>query len=207
MEKDNFFRFAGILFLIIGITAVINTLYQNTQRDLGLASILWFSCIGMILLGIGTLKKDSSLILSQLNILGIPYIFWNIDFYYHLIKGHSLFNIADYFFIEGPLLGKIISSQHLITVPLALVLIYLIGLKRKDAWKLSFIQLIIVFFATRLVTTYEENVNCVFSNCANFDFGFWYPLQWFMAMFLLVFVTNWIVVKLFWREKRASKIY
>jgi hypothetical protein len=201
MKKKIFLRIIGIFYLVIGVSAIINTISQNTKHELGLAPILWFSYIGMILLGIGVLKRDSMLVLSQLNILGIPYLFWNFDFYYQLFSGKTLLGIAEYVFVPGPIIGKIITSQHLITIPLALVAIYLIGLKRKDAWKLSFIQLIIVFFITRFATSPVENVNCVYKNCANFNFGFLpYWVEWFVAMFLLVYVTNWIVVKIFYKK-------
>lgn len=196
MNKDTFLNLTGILFLLLGISAIINTIYKNTKYDLGLASVLWFCYIGMILLGIGVLKRDSFLIISQFNIIAIPLVFWNIDFYYYLIKGSSLFGIVDYYFIPGSLVGKIISSQHLFTIPLTLIVLFILGLKEKNSWKLSFFEMALIFFVTRLVTTYDENVNCVFKNCANFDFGFWYPLQWFIGMFLLVWITNWIVIKI-----------
>jgi hypothetical protein len=201
MNKKIVLKIIGVLFLVLGISAIVNTIYQNTKYDVGLASVLWFCYIGMILLGIGVLRRNQDMTLAQFNILAIPLLFWNFDFFYYLAKGQSLLGVVDYYFLPGPLIGKIISSQHLFTIPLVLISIYLIGLKSKDVWKLSFLELAIVFFVTRLATNPVENVNCVFRNCANFNFGFLpYWIEWFIAMFFLVFITNWIVSRIFIRQ-------
>ncbi|MDP4038956.1 MAG: hypothetical protein Q8P57_00015 [Candidatus Pacearchaeota archaeon] len=205
MQKKLILNILGVFFLALGILAMINTIYQGVNYGVDLASILWFSYIGMILLGIAILKKDSDLVLSQINILGIPYVFWNIDFFYYLIKGKTLFGLVDYFFESGALFGKIISAQHLITIPLGLFAIYLIGLKTKNAWKLSFIQIFIVFIITRIATTPAENVNCVFKNCANFDFGIPYVLEWFLSYLIMIFITNWIICRIFYKNKKIKK--
>ncbi len=180
----------GVLFITWGIAAIINTLYRDD-----LAPILWLCYIGIILLGIGALKKDSFLITSQINILAVPLIFWTIDFFSFLINGKTLFGIVDYYFIPGPVIGKIISSQHLFTIPLSFYAIYLIKLKRTDAWKISFIQLILIFLATRIFTDPGENVNCVFSSCLNFTVSY-YPLMWFVSTFLMVLLINFLIIKM-----------
>ncbi len=46
MNKDTFLNLTGILFLLLGISAIINTIYKNTKYDLGLASVLWFCYMG-----------------------------------------------------------------------------------------------------------------------------------------------------------------
>lgn len=202
MKKRILINFIGVIFLVLGIGAVVNTIYRNTIYDVGLAPVLWFCYIGMILLGIGVLRKDSYLVMTQFNIIAIPLLVWNFDFYYRVFAGNSLLGVVDYYFTPGPLIGKIISSQHLFTIPLVLLVIYLLGVKRNDAWKMSFFEMTVIFVVTRFATTVEENVNCVFKNCANFDFGFLpYWIEWFLAMFFLVFVTNWLTVRLFRRKK------
>lgn len=189
----------GVLFITWGIAAIINTLYRDD-----LAPILWLCYIGIILLGIGALKKDSFLITSQINILAVPLIFWTIDFFSFLINGKTLLGIVDYYFIPGPVIGKIISSQHLFTIPLSFYAIYLIKLKRTDAWKISFIQLILIFLATRIFTDPGENVNCVFSSCLNFTVSY-YPLMWFVLTFLMVLLINFLIIKMkFLRDEKIS---
>ena len=88
-----------------------------------------------------------------------------------ILTGNELFGIATYFLIPGPILGKIVTSQHLFTLPLSIFALYLIKIKRKDAWKFSFVELAIVFFVTILITSEKYNINCVYNNCLNFNVG------------------------------------
>jgi len=109
----------GAAFFSLGYSAVINTaVNENTD------GILWFCYAGLMLMGIGVLGRKPNLILSQLNILVIPLIFWNIDFFAFLINGESLFGIVDYFFEVGPIISRIITLQHLFTLPLAFYALY-----------------------------------------------------------------------------------
>ncbi len=195
--KHNLIYLIGFIFLIFGILAIVNTI---AHIDEGLAPILWFSYIGLIVLAIGCFRHDSSLIASQLCILAIPYLFWNIDFFTYLFTGNSLWGIVDYFFNEGDLLGKLISLQHIFNVPLSLFAIYIIKLKRNDFWKISFFEIFVLFFASRWFTTPMQNVNCVYHNCANFDFEIWYPFQWFLGYFVMISITSIILIKIFRRN-------
>lgn len=201
MNKQNILiNSIGFIFLLFGITAIIDRI---SKFETGLAPILWMSYICLIIIGIGILKKDSSLIASQLCIIGIPYLFWNIDFFYHLITNSRLLGITDYFFVPGPIIGKIISSQHIFNLPLSILVICLIGLKRKDFWIISLIQVTIVFFISRIATNYSENVNCVYHNCANFNFSLWYPLEWFLSYAIMIGLTSLILIK--YSKKRKKK--
>ena len=191
-SKKLIINFIGILFIILGVGAIINTIYH---QNLGIAPILWFSYISIILIGIGALTKNYLLIVSQLNIIAIPYIVWDIDFLYILFTGNSLLGIADYFFIPGPLIGKIISSQHLFTMPLAIYTLYLIKIRDNYAWLISFFEVIVVFFITRLISSPEQNINCVFSPCMNFSIPYYY-LTWFVGFFIIIFVTNFVLIRI-----------
>ena len=166
--------------------------------------MLWLSYICLILLSIGILKKNSSLVASQVAIIGIPYVFWNIDFFHHLFTNSSLFGITDFFFESGYLIGKIIALQHVFNLPLSIYSIYLIGINRTDFWKISIFQVTMAFLISRAITTPEENVNCVFQNCANFDLGFPYVIEWFVSYILMILITNWFLVKLFKKNPKIS---
>jgi hypothetical protein len=200
-KKRLIINLIGFFYLLFGVSAIVNTIYQNNS-----APLLWFCYVGMILLGIGALRKDSLLVASQLNILAIPLIVWTIDLIYGLIMGQTLFGVVDYFFLPGPLLGKIISLQHLFTIPLGIYLLFLVKLKRKDAWKLSFVTLIILFLITRIFTLEIDNINCVYQSCINYSIGNGiYPFIWFAVSFLGVFITNKIIIK-FLKKPKKSKI-
>ena len=194
--KKRAIYFIGSLFLIFGIAAIVNTIiYVND----GLAPILWFSYIGLIVLAIGCFRRSGELIASQLCILVIPYIIWNIDFFAYLFNGVSVWGTADYIFASGALFGKIISLQHIFNIPLSLFVLYLIGLKRRDFWKISVVEVVILFFVSRLATTPEQNVNCVYHNCASFDFGIWYPLEWFLVYGVMIALTSFLLNKILYK--------
>lgn len=193
-KKNKIINFIGLLLLIWGIAAVIDNILK---ADTGIAPVLWMSYICLIILGIGILRKNSSLIASQIVIIFIPYIFWNLDFFYQLITKEGLFGITDYFFRPGELSGKIIALQHIFNLPLSIYAMSLIGLNKSKFYIISFIQVTLVFIISRLVTNYDQNVNCVFRNCANFSFGLPYTAEWFIAQFLMISLTSWILVKIF----------
>ncbi len=181
----------GTIYITLGVLA-----FYNAIRYAETAGILWFSYIAFFLIGLGIITRNSYLIASQINILLISYIFWNIDFFYILITSNSLWGITNYFFSPGPLLSKIITLQHLFTIPVSLFSIYLIKLKRKDFWKFSLVQITIFFFIIRIIGSMEENVNCVFENCLPLDLSFVpYPLAWFLAHIIMIFLTTLLLTK------------
>lgn len=189
MKKKNKFILLDIIggfFLALGILAVaVSMYYQNPTQ------ILYMCYLGLILIGVGILTKRSFIIMSQIYILAIPLIIWDIDFLYRLIINKPLFGITDYFFSGGhSLIGKIVSLQHLFTVPLSIYAASLIGVKRKDAWKWSFIQIILMFIVVTLFSNPELNINCVFNPCINIYFGLPYRLTWFLIIFSMTFITS-----------------
>ena len=84
------------------------------------AQILWFCYLGLVLIGIGIFMGNGGLIGSQIAILGIPLIIWDVDFIYRAIFGAPLLGITNYLFVNRPILSQLISAQHLFTLPLAL---------------------------------------------------------------------------------------
>ena len=187
-EKHKFIllNLIGMFFLLLGITAVVNSWYNQSPTQ-----VLYMCYLGLIFIGIGILTKRSFIIMSQVYILAIPLLVWDIDFIYWLIFNQPLFGITDYFFIDSALnIGKIVSLQHLFTVPLAIYAANLIGVKRKDAWIWSFIQITVVYIAVSILSAPEFNVNCVFNPCINIYFGLPYRLTWFLVLFSMTFLTS-----------------
>jgi len=182
----------GVLYLLLGVLA-----FYNAIRYTETAGILWFSYISFFLIGIGILTRNSYLIGSQLNIIFIPYLVWNIDFLYVLFTGNSLWGITNYFFTQRPLMTQIVTAQHIFTIPVSLLAIYFIKLKRKDFWKLSVIQVTVLFLIIRIIGSAEENVNCVFSNCLPFYVSpVIYPIFWFLFYGIMIFLTNFLLTKI-----------
>ena len=193
MNKDHIQKIlslVGILFLTLGVLAY----YRGIQVS-GLAGVLWFSYTALLLIGIGILTKNSYLIGSQINIIFIPYILWNIDFFYILITSESLWGITNYFFTSRPILSQIITLQHLFIIPVSLISLYFIKLKRNDFWKLSLVQVAIFFFIIRIINP-TENINCVLENCLPFQITLIpYPLVWFLTYIAMIFLTSLLLVK------------
>jgi hypothetical protein len=192
----------GIIPLVIGILAVLNSLYTQNPTQ-----ILWMCYISLIIIGIGILARNSFLIMSQLYIITIPLIMWNIDFFYHLFFHSSLWGIANYFFVEKTLnLGKIISLQHIFTIPLSIYAVSKIKLKRTDAWKWSFAQIFVVYAIISIFFPPEANINCVFAPCGDFNFaGINYRIVWFAAVFGMTSITTLTLNYFLKRKSKKSK--
>ena len=187
----------GAFFLIWGVVAIsVSMYYQNPTQ------ILYMCYIGLLLIGIGILTKRSFIIMSQVYILAIPLLIWDIDFLYQLILNKPLFGIRNYFFSEGhSIVGKIVSLQHLFTIPVAAYVAKQIGIKRKDAWKWSFAQITLVYIFVSLFSNPDINVNCIFNPCINIYFGLPYRLTWFVIIFSMTFISSLLINLLVLKKK------
>lgn len=184
-NKEKILFFLGSYFLILGGIAIIRSLYRQTPSQ-----ILYACYIGTILIGIGILTKKSFIILSQVYILTIPLLIWNIDFIHWLIFNRPLWGITDYFFFDFSVtLDKFVTLQHLYTIPISIYAVKLIGLKRKDAWKWSFVQLFLMFITVLIFSSTNLNVNCVFRSCINLNYKLPYTLIWFLVSFAMTAIT------------------
>ena len=198
--KNKISIFLGIFFFLFGVLAVANAIYLYDFE-----AILWFCYISLILIGLGIMFKNSFLIVGQLNIVAIPLVIWVIDFLSKLLLKNSFWGITEYFFEPGPITSKIITLQHLFTLPLVFLAIYLIKKevekknfeKMKLSWIFSFAEITLFFFFLRLFTTFERNINCVFEFCGDIQINFYYPLAWFLIYIAMIALTNFVVVKLF----------
>jgi len=172
--------------------------YYNALIDFKTPSrLLWFSYFAFLIIGIGILTKKTYIIGSQLNIVFIPYILWNIDFFYRLFTSMSLFGITDYFFEPGTtFISRIVTIQHAFIIPIALYAIYIYKFKRKGFWKLSLIQVFAIFILTRILSNPVDNVNCAFTNCIpiSIDIGI-YPFVWLFVYLLMIFITHFILTR------------
>ncbi|MEN9625875.1 MAG: hypothetical protein RL557_203 [archaeon] len=180
---------------MLALAAVINTIYQKNPEG-----IVWLCYIGLFIISVGMLFKNDTLIVSQLNILAIPLSIWIIDFFSYFYLGNTgqtILGITEYMFTEGNLFSKIISLQHFFTIPFSLGVLSIIKIKQKHAWIFSTIQLAIIFTISRLFTSPEKNINYVF-RFAEYDLisPSLYPLAWFAVFFLMVVITEVILIKL-----------
>ncbi len=201
MKKRNkiiILNLLGTYFLVLGIIAIVKSLYRGVPSQ-----ILYACYIGTILIGIGILTKTSFIVLSQVYILAIPLLIWDVDFIHWLIFNRPLWGITDYFFFDfSATIDKFVTLQHLYTVPLAIYAVKLIGVKRKDAWKWSFIQLILMFVAVTALSPPELNVNCVFASCIDINYWLPYNIIWFLVSFSMTSITALFLNYFLWPKKR-----
>ncbi len=202
--KDTILLAMGALFLVWGLAATGHGIYM-----FGAGQVLWFCYLGLIILGIGILSKNSYFTASQVAVLAIPLIVWDIDFVYRFFTGISLFGITDYYFTGYfPLFSSIISLQHFFTVPLALYTLYLMKIDRFDFWKVGFIYVVALFVVGR-ISVPDTNINCVKTFCGNIEFGAVYPLLWIGTFFLMIMITTLILfqIPIFRARKIERKIW
>lgn len=185
-KTRNFFLYViGAVFLIFGIASVVNSLYRGNGGQ-----ILWGCYAALLILGIGAIGRKELLVGSQLCVLILPVLVWNIDFVYQIVSGNELWGITSYMF-EGIGFSQIISLQHVISVPLGVIALALIKPKRFDFWKIAFIEVIFLFFAVALFTKPSANINCVFESCVPFEINFPYAVAWLVGFYIVILVTNY----------------
>lgn len=198
--KKIILNLLGIYFLILGITAIFLSFYRQIPTQ-----VLYACYIGIILIGVGILTRKSFLILSQIYIIAIPSLVWGIDFVHWLIFKTPLWGMTDYFFFSSAIsLDKFVSLQHFYTIPLAILAVKLIG-KSKGAWKLSLIQIIIIFILVKLFSSPELNINCVFYSCINIKWALPYEIIWFLISFSIVGITALLLNYFLWPKKIKNK--
>jgi len=173
----------GLGYIAISVLAYYNVLLSNQPGD-----IFWFCYMSIFLIGIGMLGYNSSLIKSQLYIIMIPNLVWVLDFISYFVLGHTLFGIVDYFFIPGKILEKIISLQHIFTVPLALFVLFHLKKSPRKIWLVSCFQIAFIFIISRFLSG-GENVNCVYHFCGRAAIPM-YELSWFIAFFVMIALAD-----------------
>ncbi len=180
--------FFGYVLIVLGVLAFYNAISHDPME------VLWFSYAALLLVGLGVVTRNSYLIGSQVNIILIPYIIWNLDFFYYLITGSELFGVTNYFFNSRPTLAQIITLQHIFLVPIALYALSDIKIKRKDFWMLSLAQVILFFIIIKVIGD-EKNVNCISYNCLPFEIAL-YPAFWIIAYCLMIFITTKFLISI-----------
>ena len=182
----------GLFFLIFGTISISNAIVSTEP-----AQIFFLCYIALIIIGIAILTRNSYAIMSQLYIIAVPQILWTIDLIYQLSMNQPLLGLSDYLFTPRfPLLGIIISAQHIFTIPAALYAVKKIGLKRKDAWKISYIQITIIYILVSFLAITNTNINCISRPCIDINLGLPHWLTWFLAIFLMTYFTSIVLNRL-----------
>lgn len=185
------FTVLGSLYLLLSVLAIFNAFYYGRPHD-----VFWSCYLGMFLIGVGLLAHERTLVQSQLYILFIPDLIWSLDFMTHLISGTSVFGLVDYFFNPGPISARLVSLQHLTTVPLGVYFFYKWGITRAPVWVLSWFQLLLLYVFIRFLTPASVNVNCAYRLCGAAMSTSLYPLWWIVGTLGMVYVTHRVICML-----------
>jgi len=189
----------GIFFIILGIVAIFNAFYYEDPYN-----ILWLCYSSLIIIGIGVVLRDSRIVKSQIYILLIPDIIWLFSLLsYGLTNGNPFIKTVNYLFLPGPILPKLVSLQHILTIPTVIILSCKFINKRGRIWIPSFIQLIIFFLIARIFTPPEKDINCSYNFCATYISNihpFIFIIIWLVGGFLMIYLSkkiiDWISQKL-----------
>lgn len=182
-------KIIGMIFLIFGIGAILNSIFIIKSTSI----LIWFCHPALILLGVGFIIENKDLIQSQLNILTFPLIFWTLDFLQFIFTKQSIFGIEYFFFNQTPITSRIITSQHLFTIPLSLWGLKYLNSKNKKAIKLSLITILILLVVSLFFGS-QKNINFVY-NFMGLTFKY-YQLFWVLVVSLIILITNYLINKL-----------
>lgn len=197
-KKKLILNFVGGLFLVWGLFSLAYQIYIGE-----ITGALWMSYSGLVITGVAILFRSSFMLAGEIAIFGIPYLIWSVDFIYIATTGNSLWGITNYIFGRGNVLANVISFQHLVNIPLSLFALWLIKLKRADFWKISVVQIGIFFVVSRLVSSPEENINCVFSSCFPLNVPLPYVVLYWVVALMIIFLSSYVLVNLKFLRKNG----
>lgn len=201
MEKRDWIIYSiAIIFSLTMVLVIINFLQGNTYYG-----FLWGCYITIPIIIFGLFKKDSNIILSQVIILAIPDLLWIIDFFYLLITGHVLIGVTTFPTQGSTLINKMRLLQHLYIVPLSLLALSRIGLKKSyRALLIGLIEIVIIFLLTILIVPDSININCVYDySCTIIPITFLpHTIEWFIFAFGFVIISYFAIISLPFIKKR-----
>ncbi len=190
-KKEKILDVLGWFFLALGL---ITFFWYALIRDWRYA--VWFCNHAMIIVGLAILKRNRFWLTAMLNWALIPVGLWIIDFLVRLLFGVHLFRITEYMF-QRPWWQDLLSLQHLVTVPLMLWAMYLLGRPHARAWLGTAIHGAVLWVISYFLISPDYNINCVYETCARVLAIPNYVLWWPIIAVTIFFVTNKLLVWLF----------
>lgn len=191
-KKEVILDALGCIFLAMGITSVVfHVFFQRWEYA------VWFCNHSMLITGTAVLLRNRFWLTAMLNWSVVPITIWVVDFTGKVFFNAYVFKVTEYMF-EGPVLGHIISMQHLFAVPLMLYALFLMGKPHKWAWLGTLLQSSILFVLSYFFITPDYNINCTHTACISWLNNLpYYPVSWFILTAVMFFATNWLLVWIF----------
>lgn len=168
--------------------------------------VVWFCNHAMLIVGLSLLFKNRFWLTAMLNWAIIPVTLWAVDFLSKVLFGVFPFKVTDYLF-EGPFWLHVISLQHLITVPLMLYAMWLLGRPHKWAWTGTALHGMLLLFISYFFIRPDFNVLCAHSSCVPsiVPDGPYYLLRWTLTSAGIFIITNFMLVSLFRKRGRTAR--
>lgn len=189
-KKEKLLDILGWTLILVGISVIMFSILSGE-----IWMVLWMCYITAFIAGIGILKRNSKLVVSQFSIIAIILLIWNLDFFYYLIFGKALIITQPYFFNFNSSFA-LINLYHILALPIFIMSLYLMKIKEYNFWMISIPQVIFLYVATRLLTPPEYNVNCIMQSCLSTNFGNLYPLVWFSLFPISIYLTSYFLKKI-----------
>lgn len=185
-RMQRILRWVGVYYVFLALLAIAIAVWLGHWEN-----TLWFCYLAIICIGIGILTRNGDLLLAQANILFVPLLIWNIDFWGSILAGHPLLGFTDYFWHDPPV-SRFVSLQHIYTLPVVVAALTQIRPRNFHAWKLSMLEMTFLFVLSRIFTSPQFNINCVYGPRVEINVSFYYPypLAWFVVVFMMVFVGD-----------------
>lgn len=194
MEKRDIYilRVLGLFLFFVSLVSILNSF-----RYASYSSLLWFSNLAVLLIGAGLLFRSSFLIASQVSIIFIPHLIWIVDLIYRIVFSRSLWGYTDYLFLSTDMLANFVSFSHIFIIPIWFYALFVLKIKKNNFWIISLVQIVLVYFLTRLFTNPDNNLNCVFENCFSLFPTLFnsYTFTWFFACGLMIGIVNYLLIK------------
>jgi len=177
----------NILLNTIAIILIIFFILRTTyllQEEI-LVHIFWLCNHAMLIMAIAILFRNSFWLLAEISIASVGVIIWILDLISKLLFNFHIFGSTAYLF---PIVSEgfffVTSMVHLLSIPLGIWALFLIGKKSPSAWKGSLIHAIILF--PFILYFKDYNLNCFLKPCIsqipNFTL---YPLIFILIYFIL----------------------
>ncbi len=193
-KNERIILYSIVIILLVSLSLILLSYFLEKDYN----SFLWVCYTAILLICIGIIFKKPNLILIQIIILLIPDLLWVMDVIFILITGKTIFGFGNTYFLSRPLLQQLGSLQHFFTVPLSLVALSFMKIKKNYKVLLaSFIELIIFFILTSLSSSLP-GINCLPLNCTSLHILEFIPYQirWFAFGFSFITISYFIITSL-----------
>lgn len=192
------------------LTAFVMVLIPAYLHEYGIQNFLWFSDISLLLILSG-LWLSSSLLISIAALLTLFLeISWTIDYFYQLITGDTLINLASYMFDQRySLFLRGLSLFHLLLPIFSIRYLWAWGYN-KQTLKYAVPLYGVVLIFCYLFTSVQENINWVYLPQAyswtNISSLQWLCLQLILYPLLIMLPKHLLFQKIFKKNNQSEKL-